>query len=367
MVDLKGLLSNPMAAYKSASQPGGLLAPVTSMNQFLGDPRVNIGLAIASGQPLGKAIMGGALQAQQVREALTPEEEKRDIRVINNQAVDFTDFENPQVLGDYGTSEPNFKNATIKTEAGELIQGRENEDTGQLEILTNNGYIPAPPSAIKTPVSVAATGVEDLGFKAPGVKDFSESMGNFQKTDSTFNALIAALDDPNTMTASIPRGTVNLINNLRANVEQGLTFFADDAKKKKITQAEFMKKNQDTLKIAGGASASYQSLLVTAAYSLASSFNPDGRISDRDFKAAFETLTGGGSDKDVIKQAIMTQKNLNRTNAFNFINNANTFGVAVPEGVNYNTFFPDLPTNVPNKDIIYPDMILDINGNLVPL
>jgi hypothetical protein len=73
MVDLKGLLSNPMAAYKSASQPGGLLAPVTSMNQFLGDPRVNIGLAIASGQPLGKAILGGALQAQQVRAALTPE------------------------------------------------------------------------------------------------------------------------------------------------------------------------------------------------------------------------------------------------------------------------------------------------------
>ena len=357
--------TNPRGFF--SSQPGGFFAPPQggrTLTGLLGDPRVNIGLAIAQGQPIGRALLGGALQAQQIREALTPEEKKRDIRIINNQAVDFTNFEDPQVLGDYGTSEPNFKNATIKTEAGELIQGRENKDTGELEILTNNGYIPAPPSAIKTPVSVAATGVEDLGFKAPGVKEFSEEMNNFVKTDTSFNALIGALDDPNTMTASIPRGTVNLINNVRANVEQGLTFFADDAKKKRITQAEFMKKNQDTLKTAGGASAAYQSLLVTAAYSLASSFNPDGRISDRDFKAAFETLTGGGSDKDVIKQAIMTQKNLNRTNAFNFINNANTFGVAVPEGVNYNTF---LPTNAPNKDIIYPDMILDINGNLVPL
>jgi len=65
-----------MAAYKKASQPGGLLAPVNSMNQFLGDPRVNIGLAIASGQPLGKAIMGGALQAKQIQDSFAPAERK---------------------------------------------------------------------------------------------------------------------------------------------------------------------------------------------------------------------------------------------------------------------------------------------------
>jgi len=74
-IDIKGLLSNPMAAYKSASQPGGLLAPATSMNGFLGDPRLNIGLAIAQGQPLGKAIMGGALQAKQIQDSLEPEKD----------------------------------------------------------------------------------------------------------------------------------------------------------------------------------------------------------------------------------------------------------------------------------------------------
>ena len=188
--------TNPRGFF--SSQPGGFFAPPKreGFGGLLSDPRLSIGMAIAQGQPIGRALLGGAIQAQQIREALTPEEKKRDIRIINNQAVDFTNFEDPQVLGDYGTSEPNFKNATIKTEAGELIQGRENEDTGQLEILTNNGYIPAPPSAIKTPVSVAATGVEDLGFKAPGVKEFSEEMNNFVKTDTSFNALIGALDDP---------------------------------------------------------------------------------------------------------------------------------------------------------------------------
>ena len=79
MVDLKGLLSNPMAAYQSARQPGGLLAPVTSMNEFLGDPRVNIGLAIASGQPIGKAIMGGALQAQTLQETFAKQNLKKKI------------------------------------------------------------------------------------------------------------------------------------------------------------------------------------------------------------------------------------------------------------------------------------------------
>ena len=75
MVDIKGLLSNPMAAYKSASQPGGLLAPVTSMNQFLGDPRVNVGFAIARGESIPEALM----QSASIQKALTPEDKERKI------------------------------------------------------------------------------------------------------------------------------------------------------------------------------------------------------------------------------------------------------------------------------------------------
>ena len=65
-----------------STQPGGFFAAPQGGNTLTGlisDPRVNIGLAIAGGQPLGKAIMGGALQAQQVRAALTPEDKERKI------------------------------------------------------------------------------------------------------------------------------------------------------------------------------------------------------------------------------------------------------------------------------------------------
>ena len=77
--------TNPSGFF--STQPGGFFAEPQGGNTLtglLGDPRVNIGLAIAQGQPIGQAIMGGALQAQQIRQALTPEEEKpseRELRI----------------------------------------------------------------------------------------------------------------------------------------------------------------------------------------------------------------------------------------------------------------------------------------------
>jgi len=59
-----------------STQPGGFFAAPQGGNTLTGlisDPRVNIGLAIAGGQPIGKAILGGALQAAEVKKALTPE------------------------------------------------------------------------------------------------------------------------------------------------------------------------------------------------------------------------------------------------------------------------------------------------------
>lgn len=80
MVQFKNPLTNPQGFF--SSQPGGFFAAPEggrTLTGLLGDPRVNIGLAIAQGQPIGQAILGGALQAQQVRQALTPEEKERQI------------------------------------------------------------------------------------------------------------------------------------------------------------------------------------------------------------------------------------------------------------------------------------------------
>ena len=69
MVDLKGLLSNPMAALQSSRQPGGLLAPVTSFREGITDPRLFLAEALINRTPITEAIGNYAA----VNKALTPE------------------------------------------------------------------------------------------------------------------------------------------------------------------------------------------------------------------------------------------------------------------------------------------------------
>ena len=74
--------TNPKGFF--SSQPGGFFAAPQGGNTFtglLGDPRVNIGLAIAQGQPIGQAILGGALQAQTLQETFA----KQDLQKKQNK------------------------------------------------------------------------------------------------------------------------------------------------------------------------------------------------------------------------------------------------------------------------------------------
>jgi len=129
MIDIKGLLSNPMAAYKSASQPGGLLAPVTSLNGFLGDPRVNIGLAIASGQPLGKAIMGGALQAKEIQSALAPEQSFKLLTDLEKQQSGLPIERTYQVNTDTGAIKQVGSSPTV------LVEGDSAGETEEQKVI----------------------------------------------------------------------------------------------------------------------------------------------------------------------------------------------------------------------------------------
>ena len=76
-----------------SSQPGGLFGPPQQEGfaGFLSDPRVSIGMAIAEGQPLGQALLGGALQAKQIETAMFPEAEERKIIVDANGRQRFLD------------------------------------------------------------------------------------------------------------------------------------------------------------------------------------------------------------------------------------------------------------------------------------
>ena len=76
-----------------SSQPGGLFGPPQQEGfaGFLSDPRVSIGMAIAEGQPLGQALLGGALQAKQIETAMFPEAEERKIIVDANGRQRYVD------------------------------------------------------------------------------------------------------------------------------------------------------------------------------------------------------------------------------------------------------------------------------------
>ena len=71
MVDIKGLLSNPMAALQSSRQPGGLLAPVTSFREAVTDPRLFIADALINRTPITTALTNYAA----INQSLAPEEE----------------------------------------------------------------------------------------------------------------------------------------------------------------------------------------------------------------------------------------------------------------------------------------------------
>tara|TARA_R100001509_G_scaffold161861_2_gene132077 strand:+ start:103 stop:1254 length:1152 start_codon:yes stop_codon:yes gene_type:complete len=75
MIQFKNPLTNPRGFF--SSQPGGFFAPPQreGFEGFLSDPRLNIGLKIARGEPLGQALFGGAIQAKQLEDVFFPEDE----------------------------------------------------------------------------------------------------------------------------------------------------------------------------------------------------------------------------------------------------------------------------------------------------
>lgn len=91
-INFKGFLSNPLQTstniFKKAKQPGGFLSPVTSFDEFLSDPRVNIGLKIARGEPLGKAIFEGASQAGAISDMQSKAEERKAIKDFREKLQD---------------------------------------------------------------------------------------------------------------------------------------------------------------------------------------------------------------------------------------------------------------------------------------
>jgi len=352
MVDLKGLLSNPMAAYKSARQPGGLLAPVTSMNQFLGDPRVNIGLAIASGQPLGKAILGGALQAQQVRAALTPEDKERKIvkgadgrqRYVDTGELVFPDVEPTPTSS---TIEP----YELVDKNGKFVKNITEDDWfNNQETLLDNGYkLQRIPAGEKAAPSFNSTGSEQFtGFETRYKVGAQLVNGLNNYADTIFKA-----DDVATLELG---GSVSkFVDSVIQNISAGSGFL--EAEKLTDEYKSLLNDNIPTLSNEGTdfsdkiaeVSSQYniqKSQVIDLAYQFAGIRGQSGRgLSDKDFDNALRIISGGVGKQgriDVIRDVatrVTDELNYEKDFALQYLQN---LGDSDSEMKQYNAL-PSLP------------------------
>ena len=265
---LRGLLQNPIQSYRDARQPGGLLAPVTSMNQFLGDPRVNVGLAIASGNPIGDAL----LQSAQIQEALSPE------------VVDA----------------PTTKAATIMSGPE---QGR--------QVFVTNAEIAANPELYGPPITGQTTkilpdGTVEIGpasdFKTNEEKqsEADEIFVNIQNLANLGNDALEFLEKaPIGATGGVVRAFEGLADQTRQAAEQ-CGFNINDFNRRKLKSIVENKYGSEAAN-----NARFFGTITTLAYGLARIQEPTGRLSDFDIEAQLNRL-GSSQSKEVFAAGIDT-------------------------------------------------------------
>lgn len=157
-------------------------------------------------------------------------------------------------------------------------------------------------------------------------RTFETDLYNLANTDANLTKLYELLGDDAVFTATLPKGVNNTLTSIRANLEQGLEWFSDDDETVASTGVDVLDNNRDKITEIASKSGMAESLIIVAAYSQANLLNPDGRISDKDFKYALEALTGKTADKNVMRSIIAQNIEMNRNKAKNRIKSANMFG-----------------------------------------
>jgi len=119
MIQFKNPLTNPRGFF--SSQPGGFFAPPQreGLAGFLSDPRLSIGTAIAQGQPIGQALIGGGLQAKQIESSLFPDDEfgttKQAMNPLTGETVFATEKEIQQLGLVPPVDDPNSYKEYVRT------------------------------------------------------------------------------------------------------------------------------------------------------------------------------------------------------------------------------------------------------------
>ena len=338
-----------------STQPGGFFAAPQggrTLTGLLGDPRVNIGLAIASGQPIGRAILGGALQAQQVRKALTPEDKERKIvkgadgrqRYVDTGELVFPDVE------------PTLTSSTIEPyelvdKNGKFVKNITEDDWfNNQETLLDNGYkLQRIPAGEKAAPSFNSTGSEQFtGFETRYKVGAQLVNGLNNYADTIFKA-----DDVATLELG---GSVSkFVDSVIQNISAGSGFL--EAEKLTDEYKSLLNDNIPTLSNEGTdfsdkiaeVSSQYniqKSQVIDLAYQFAGIRGQSGRgLSDKDFDNALRIISGGVGKQgriDVIRDVatrVTDELNYEKDFALQYLQN---LGDSDSEMKQYNAL-PSLP------------------------
>ena len=175
-----------------SSQEGGFFAPPKrkGFEGFLSDPRLSIGMAIAQGQPIGQALLGGAIQAKKIEQSFFPDaDERKTVKGADgyNYYVDTGERVLPDVQApkEFSTTKEVFS----PTAGGNVLATEEQIQTGN--------FLPAisPNELDELNKAKFAKKVGDIGFDAAIAEDpelFINAFGNqafslLQPKEDTFN------------------------------------------------------------------------------------------------------------------------------------------------------------------------------------
>ena len=185
---------------------------------------------------------------------------------------------------------------------------------GEVLTITNSEFNKLDPKIRQKLIPFETSATTNLleGETKP-LAEFQEQMINFGNAGILTNKILDLLEDPNTLTASIPKATVSLISNLRETIGQSLQLFSDDERKEKITESDLMSNNKD-------------------------------------FKFAMESLKGISSNKESLKAIVIDNMDTANKYAENSFNKLQKFGIFKEGDILDNYYTPYKPPSLNNSE-----------------
>ena len=299
MVQFKNPLTNPQGFF--SSQPGGFFAAPEggrTLTGLLGDPRVNIGLAIAQGQPIGQAILGGALQAQTLQETFAKQNLQKKIAEGTATQQDYISLYPELAAKSLFDNEdaPTTKAVTLVSTGEQVL--RSNEEiaanpelygpavTGMVTEIGDDGSVKMTPAALYGS-QVQKNNTADILLSS--TKNLAD-LGN--------RAIELLKDTPIGATGGVVRG----LEGMRDQISQAAQEFGFNSKyydKEKLKEAVTQKYGSSA-----GNNARFAGTIITLAYGLARIEEPNNpRFSEGDIIRQINRL-GSSQSAEVFKSGI---------------------------------------------------------------